>query len=215
MKRILLSFSAIVGLTAAAHAADAIDYGDPAPYVDVAPERFGWSGAYAGIQLGYGFANIEGGRGIDNDDDGTFEDFVDFGDADSIVGGAHLGYLFQTGSFVFGPEFDLDVADFDDDGLQIDLIARAKLRGGVAFERLLVTGMVGYGHVFGEYDNSADNDQFDVDGGGLLGGAGVDYAFTDNIVLGADYIYHAVGELEDTADDVDLHTIRARASYKF
>ncbi|MCP1198898.1 outer membrane protein [Notoacmeibacter sp. MSK16QG-6] len=193
--KILLATTAIALMATPAMAADVIDYSapTPAPSYDVAPERFGWDGGYAGAQLGYGFAEADPGD-----------------DPSGIVGGLHAGYLMQYGSFVVGPEIDVDASGIDGEDLEIDAIARAKLKAGVAIDRFLVSGTVGYAYAWGESDTDGD-----VSDGALEVGAGLDFAATDNIVVGSDYMYHNFGEFDDTNSDLDLHTVRARVSYKF
>ncbi len=185
----LFATTALIVLPASAMAADVIDYGapTPAPIMDVAPERFGWEGGYAGVQAGYGF-----------------------GDPSGLLGGAHAGYLFQFGSFVVGPEVDVDAAAIDSGDPNIDAIARAKLKAGFAVDRVLISGTAGYVHAWGD-DAGAGK----VNDGGYEVGAGLDFAATDNIVIGSDYMYQNFGEFADTGTDVDLHTVRARLSYKF
>lgn len=191
----LLATAAIVLLPGAAMAADAIDYETPtpAPSYEVAPERFGWEGGYAGVQAGYGFGDADPGD-----------------DPSGILGGGHAGYLFQFGQFVVGPEVDIDASSVDGGDLDLDVLARAKLKAGYAVDRFLVSGTAGYVHAWGE-----DATAGDVNDGGLEVGAGLDFAATDNIVVGSDYMYHNFGEFDDTGSDTSLHTIRARLSYKF
>ncbi|RLQ86894.1 outer membrane protein [Notoacmeibacter ruber] len=191
----LLATAAIILLPGAAMAADAIDYSTPtpAPTYEVAPERFGWDGAYAGVQAGYGFGELDPGD-----------------DPSGFLGGAHAGYLFQYGSFVVGPEFDIDASGIDSDDIDVDAIARAKLKAGFAVDRFLLSGTVGYAYAWGETDPDGD-----VSDGGLEVGAGLDFAATDNVIVGSDYMYHNFDDFDDTGSDASLHTVRARVSYKF
>ncbi|MCI5077615.1 porin family protein [Oricola sp.] len=176
-------------LSGAANAADTTYY-DPAPQPAYTPQpqmsaTTDWSGLYAGAQLGGGTVDVDG-----------------VGDDTAIVGGVHAGYLFQRGSFVVGPEVDIDMTGWDVGGTDVDAVAHAKLRAGVAADRLLVTGSVGYGHMWA--DGESD--------GGLTAGAGVDYAITDHVTGGADYLYT---DIETSGPDVTSHTIRTRLGYKF
>ena len=193
--KFLLATTALMVLPATAMAADIIDYETPtpAPIVDVAPERFGWEGGYAGVQAGYGFGDATPGD-----------------DPSGVLGGVHAGYLFQVGPIVVGPEIDVDASAIDSNELDIDAIARAKLKAGYAVDRFLVSGTAGYVHAWGEDDTAGD-----VSDGGYEVGAGLDFAATDKIVVGSDYMYQNFGEFDDTGSDVDLHTVRARLSYKF
>jgi outer membrane immunogenic protein len=77
----------------------------------VLAQDYKWSGAYAGLNAGYIWGTAT-----------TTDDAADWGsdpkfigpfdnDAGGFVGGGQLGYNFQMGRFVFGPEIDLDYAD--------------------------------------------------------------------------------------------------------
>src|SRR3954452_16748056 len=81
MKKILLSSVALLGLSAAAFAADLPSRrAAPAPYVAV--PVFTWTGFYVGVNAGYGFSN--------NDDHGlgTY----------TVVGGGVTGAPFAAGT---------------------------------------------------------------------------------------------------------------------
>lgn len=199
MKRLLTATLLATVFAGSAFAADAIVYNEPTPpAAPMAPES-NWTGPYIGGQVGYGW--------VDPDLPGV--------DGEGIVGGVHAGYNHDLGGFVVGAEVDYDFADLEmedeilGDVGQIDGIARAKVKGGVDLGRVLpyVTagGAYAHGDVAGE----------DVDDVGFVVGGGVDYAATDNIIVGAEYLYHNFNSFDDTNVDVDVHTVRAKASFKF
>jgi outer membrane immunogenic protein len=171
MKSRLLGLLAATALsTAAVSVASAADLpavtAPPAPII--AAPIFTWTGFYAGVNAGWGW------RGDDEESvvlapgpgvvPGTLI-FPDNGDG-GFVGGAQIGYNFQTGSFVWGVEADIQWADTDQDeevrfvpagapGTFIpgefdnnlsDWFGTVRLRAGVAFDRVLVyaTGGVAY-----------------------------------------------------------------------
>ncbi|MCI5077616.1 outer membrane beta-barrel protein [Oricola sp.] len=149
-----------------------------------------WEGFYAGVQLG----------------GGTFE--TSGGSSDTAaLGGAHAGYLWQTGRFVFGPEFDVNASGWAIGGTHMDATASAKLRAGVAFDRTLVTGSVGYAHKW------ASAGPLSFDAGGLALGAGIDFAATDRVIVGADYTYTDIDDFGFS--DTNSHSVRARLSFRF
>ena len=181
----------------AAVAADAVDYS--APVAPSAPmtyaPSFSWTGPYAGAQLGYGWVN---------NDDGP--------DGSGVLGGVHAGYNYDLGGFVVGGEADYDFAgvELDDDAGEIDGIARAKLKGGVALGRAMPYVAAGGAYAHGDLDGAGD-----VSDIGWLAGGGADYAVTDQVVLGGEYLYHSFDNFDDTGVDLSAHTLRAKASFKF
>jgi hypothetical protein len=89
-------------------ASDAVVYEETVP---VEVSSLGWTGGYVGLHAGYAW-----GRETDNRCD-FFElvpllDVVgDRFDVDGFVGGAHVGYNWQSDNFVYGVEGDIDFAD--------------------------------------------------------------------------------------------------------
>src|SRR5689334_19965813 len=79
MKKILLSSVALLGLSAAAAAADLPrrQYVAPAPVPIVAVPVFTWTGFYVGVNAGYGFSDR-------NNDDNFFNSFA-FGGSGLVV----------------------------------------------------------------------------------------------------------------------------------
>jgi opacity protein-like surface antigen len=182
----LTTAAALASLSAVANAADTTYY-DPAPQPQYSAQTQyqspNWQGAYAGVQLGGGQIRTNGGNDT------------------AMVAGGHAGYLIQRGQFVAGPEVDVNWAGWDVGGMEVDATARARVRAGVAIDNLLVTGSVGYGHMWA--DGESD--------GGLSVGAGADMQLSDHIVGGAEYLHTNIGG----GADVKTHEVRGRLSYKF
>ncbi len=117
MKTLLLSTAAVLGLTVAAGAAD-LSRRAVAPTVSpVAIPAFTWTGFYAGVNAGYGFAGagkdsthlLPGGSVLNSpttDGTLTINNFRN-DDADGFVGGVQIGFNAQIGSFVVGFETDI------------------------------------------------------------------------------------------------------------
>lgn len=196
MKHIIAIALASTVMSASAFAADAIVYNEPAPASApmIAP-GFDWTGPYIGVQAGYAWADIDP-AGVD---------------ADGVLGGIHAGYNYDFGGFVVGGEVDYDFANVEIDGGigEIDGVARAKLRAGADLGQVLVYGTAG-----GAYA-TADVGGADLDDFGWLVGAGVDFAATDKIIVGAEYLYHDFSDFDNTGLDVNVHTLKAKASFKF
>src|SRR5919112_4218568 len=195
MKKMLLSATALVALTAAASAADLpIRSAPPAPIVAAVPV-FTWTGFYVGVNAGYGWnANDSitvGGVRFDLDDEGGF------------VGGAQAGYNYQIGSFVVGLEGDIQYADFggddrfdfdgdgiaDDDFNNSDWFGTVRARAGVAFDRALIYATGGFA--------------FADDATGWTVGGGLEYAFTNNLSAKIEGLYVSLDADNDDGFDFD------------
>lgn len=165
----------------------------PAPIAVAAPAPVGrdWSGFYVGGSLGYG----------DVDADGVTGDF------EGATFGGHAGYNYDLGSIVLGAELEATgTNDFENDatGLELDNVLRAKVRAGYDAGAFLpyVTGGYAQAEVSGDDDD------------GYFYGVGVDYAFSDSITVGGEYLRH---EFEDFNDggDITADTLSLRVSYNF
>jgi outer membrane immunogenic protein len=168
MRKSLLCLLAGTALSAlnfsATSAADLPQAPPPAPIIAAAP-LFTWTGFYAGVNAGWGWRDDNEETVILN---GALPGTLFFpGNGDGgFVGGAQIGYNFQTGSFVWGLEADIQWADTDQDeevrfvpagapGTFVpgefdnnlsDWFGTVRARAGVAFDRVLVyaTGGVAY-----------------------------------------------------------------------
>ena len=219
MKTIIRAAAAALALCAApALAADAIvDIPEPPVAVDV---PFTWTGGYVGAQFGYLDAVDDNGNNI-----ATLGGDVDI---DGFIGGVHAGYNYQFASgLVLGAYVDVDFtgADLDLENVanqvgDANYVARGMVKAGVGVGRALVYAQGGLAYVDADLDGVLGNFG-DIDSFGYAIGAGLDYAVTDKIVLGADYIYHNFSDFDDTgglntsAVDLDAQTVRAKFSYKF
>jgi outer membrane immunogenic protein len=259
MKKFLLASTALVLFTGVSYAADM-------PAVEPEPiAEFDWTGAYIGLQVG--FARKDHDNRHDNRHEGwedgnwghmSFDGFDDGfdGGKDGINGGGQIGYLFQTGSFVFGIEGAFLAADFEDifdndfedsiDGSHrnefrhnIDFIATVSGRiGWAAWDRALLYAKGGWAGAdlnvefndrFEGVDDEVGHDFNDDDGDFISGfnvGGGIDYAITDNFIIGAEYTFmkfddadfsfdDVVGDRHDFDSELEIQTINFKASYRF
>lgn len=197
----------------------------------------------------------------------TYGDNID--DA-AFVGGGQIGYNFQFGQWVIGAEADIQALRLRErDGRNatltgafpgagegtfqpafrgttgIDWFGTVRLRGGVAFDRFLVYATGGAAYARGP----ATRTEFPGDNGffrerniewGWTVGAGVDYAWTDNLIVGLEGLYVNIdrgtrttgfaGTFTDAAgnvqpvgtvgdrrrnDDIEFGLVRLRLNYKF
>lgn len=199
MRKLFLAAALASVAAAPALAADAVVY-DPAPpaAAPVVMQAYDWSGFYLGGQLGYGWGDAE-------------VTGVGSVDGDGFLGGGHVGYNFALGNVVLGVEADYDFAniELEDDLGEIDAIARGKLKVGYALDRALPYLTGGIAHA------SVDTDLGEFEDTGYALGAGLDYAVTDNVIVGAEYLFHTFDDFDDSGIDVDVNTFKAKVSFKF
>jgi outer membrane immunogenic protein len=214
MKKVLLA-ALMAGVASSAMAADLpTRKAPPAPQVYAAPPIFTWTGFYVGVNGGWG-----GGMGG-----------KDFGNVNGGLVGGTVGYNYQLNNqFVIGLEGDWDWADLSKSGTnaafgyyknKIDDLVTVRARAGYAIDRALL-------YVTGGYAGAED--QVDVPGilssngwrnGGAIG-AGIEYAFTNNISAKAEYLYVPLGDKTywngalAGKSDANLSLVRAGLNYRF
>lgn len=196
MRTSLLTAVVLLCASGAAHAADPEVITSPS----VDPERFGWTGAYIGATVGYGW--------LEDIDYSFTPPFRDEGD-DWIFGG-HIGYLHQFGGFVVGAEFEamrLDITYNTLDFITVDDAYVVKGRAGFALDRFLLTGHGGAVYATTNFAGLKD--------WGWAAGVGIDYALTDNIIVGGQYTHFGFTSFDGTQIDADVDTLTGRLSYKF
>lgn len=242
MRKFLL---ATVALSALSFQATAADLPVRGPAMAPAPMfvAMNWTGFYVGAQVGYSWGNHRISR---LDATGAVRVFGGFplsdeNDVDGFVGGLHVGYNYQTGSFVFGIEADGEFSDakysrglvrgapgvdfnYGSKDWQASLRARAGLTFGNAL--LYVTGGLAIADV---------NSRVDVGGvlftaysktkTGYTVGAGVEYALSSNWSARAEYRYTDLGSIRSPSpggvtvtfrtDELVDHTLRLGVSYRF
>jgi outer membrane immunogenic protein len=163
-----------------------------------------WTGAYAGLSLGYGLlwdSQDARARGLD---------FGGFAGYNIRVAGPIVGGL--------EAEFNHINREFDDKiGVYAKDVMSAKLRLGYAHDRFFAYGLVGAQHATSEVPTflSASGEAADTT---YMLGAGVDVAVTSKIALGAEYtraVYHSF-DFPPTVIPIDVHIqrVNARLTYK-
>ncbi len=227
MTRIALALAATTLLTAGASAADIAMEPAPVPMMAAAPNAFDWSGVYLGVQGGYGFGDSR----IDDNGLSTLDHGVD---TDGWFAGGVVGGLWQWNALVVGLEAEMNWSGIDGDnqiqpgnfiGTEINWFGSANAKLGYAWDRILFygTGGVAFANIdtsqrFGALSFSNDENYV-----GWTVGAGIDYAATDNIIVGVQYRYYDFGSADFNApapftprdQDLDMHTVSAHVTYKF
>jgi outer membrane immunogenic protein len=227
MKKLILATTALVASAGIALAADLPARSAPPPAPYIAAPAFSWTGFYIGVHGGYAWG--EGRVSAPSSAD------VLTGDIDGGFGGLQAGYNHQFGQFVLGLEVDGSYGDIgtsyaglgaNDGSSSIEWMGTARLRAGVAFDRALIYATGGFAWANNEIKAQTtqplgiDISQDKVHTGWALG-AGVEYAFTNNISAKVEYLYMDFGKERYFADlgGVDfkshLQTIKAGLNYRF
>src|SRR3982075_1204799 len=243
MKKIILA-TVLAGIgSTAALAADlgARTYTKAAPIV---ASTFNWSGFYMGADAGYAFGGSSSGVAIDIA--GLLPLPYD-ANLKGGLGGGFVGYNYQMQQFVIGVEADWQAASlrgtrapafvtgFGGSVLgpfieKSNVKDYGSLRGrlGVAFDRLFVFGTAGLacGSYLTSYSSSAvpltTNYHRTMDGWSV--GAGLEYAFTNNVLGRIEYRHTDLGKaaflnpsinVGELGNHVKLDDIRLGLAYKF
>lgn len=228
----VVSVSALVLGSGAAFAGGIVS-----PVVDVAPVVVTpvatiaptWGGAYAGGSLGYIF---------DTDDQVGFSDVVD-GEDEGLIGGLgdvgisgataglQLGYRWQRGNWVFGPELGVEVGSVDADisntfaGVPFDMeadmqnIVTLVMKTGYAVDpQTLVYGTFGVARGDFDYELSVAGETFteSFDTTGVAAGLGVERMVRDNLSVFAEYQYRDLGNETVSFDVAPGATVESGAS---
>ncbi len=217
MKKYLLASVAALGLVAAgaASAADLPSRKGPVAAPIYMPPAFTWTGFYVGANAGYGWGNVNANG------------FANVGNLDGFVGGGQVGYNYQMGQFVVGAEADFQGADLSSGSnlglvnVKTEYFGTVRARVGVAFDRFMpyITGGWAYGNVKTSIPALGFSSDRTHTGGYAIGG-GLEYAFTNNLIAGVEYLYVDLGDKNilgaaGTKVGTDFSVVRARLSYKF
>ncbi len=144
-----------------------------------------WSGGYAGLSFGAGTATDSAA------------------DHDLSVLGAHGGYRVDTGPLVYGGELQYARQDIDTAASEQTSL---RLKGAVGYDagRLLPYVVVGLSSLAYEDDS----------GSGTLYGLGADFAVSDRVTVGAEYLMETSEDLF-AGQEVEASDVSLRASFNF
>src|SRR5882672_2835255 len=183
-----------------------------------------WCGLYFGANAGYGGADFIANF-TETDPLGDFHSLSAKHSANSMVGGAHLGYNYVFGNFLVGAETDVSMTGIKStvDGIETKLpwFGTTRLRAGLTIaEYLLIygTGGVAYGHV--KVGDAAGGAIFTTPAVGWTIGGGIEYMLATNIVIGAEYLHVDLDGptittgFETIGSRVPVDLVRGRLSYK-
>lgn len=197
MRKFILAAASMAALTACAHAADFGPYDEQAVFT---PNLYDWNGFYLGGNAGYLWGNsrvfsVPGGV-----PSGSFS-------KNGFIGGIQGGFNYQTGSWVWGAEADIQYSGANGSttvgcapgcSAELDWFGTLRGRAGYAYDRALVylTGGLAYGSTTtaavgaGSFGNTKS--------GWTLGG-GVEYGFAPHWTAKAEYLYMDLGSTSNAA----------------
>lgn len=210
-----------------------------APAADMPPSRyeppplrtptfvpfFSWTGAYAGINAGYGFGKSNWTDTVTALSTGDF-------DVSGAMVGATLGYNMQLGAALLSLETDIDWANIKGSSTvncttscdtELQWLGTARARLGWAFDRFLpyITGGAAYGSVRTSLTGIGTASTTRI---GWTAGGGLEYAFLNNWTMKAEYLYVDLGTATcdaactgGTPADVTFqsHLVRGGVNFKF
>lgn len=215
LKTTMTSIALIALSSTAVFAADLTEAPPEAPMAEdvMTTPVFTWSGAYAGLQGGYGFGNGDvtaGGVTLGDDFNGG-------------IFGAFVGAQMQNGNFVYGIEGDLNYNWNDEDyvvagvpaNIGTDWSGSVRGRLGYAMDRALIYGTAGWAVTRGFVDTAAGDESETFNG--YTVGAGIDYALTDNVFARGEYRFSDYGDetIGGTNVDFNQHSIMVGVGVKF
>ncbi len=164
-----------------------------APYIE---RVYDWTGFYIGVNGGGGWGRSSW--------DNAVSPTGGFDLSGGLVGGT-VGFNLQNGPFVFGVEGDVDWSNIKGTTTNAvcpagcetrnDWLGTARGRIGYAFDRLLpyVTGGAAFGNVKASIPGFSGAEDTRV---GWTAGAGVEYAFTNNLSAKVEYLHVDLGKFD-------------------
>ena len=216
---LMATVAAVAGITSSAAFA-----ADPTPPPVMA---YNWTGFYLGGDVGWAWLDTGAAQGP-----GPGSVFIQK-DSDGVMGGGYAGYNFEIApSWILGIEGDFSGTDLDNTvpcnnplfacNASADWTASVRGRVGFAVDRALIYGTGGIAWL--------DYSGFTAIGGlkfsdsntmtGWTAGGGIEWAFTDNFIARAEYLYSDFGSHTMKYDvgyrvDPTLSIFRLGLSYKF
>ena len=204
-------FAGAVAATALAGTALAADLPRRTAAAAPAPvyKSFNWTGVYAGLNGGYEFGKM------------TKSASSTIGNINGYSFGGTVGYNQQIDNFVVGVEGDMAKTMIDGstgtNSAKITSLGTVRARAGVAVDRALVYGTAGYaGGNMKVSSNTASSSKWEH---GYAVGAGLEYAFTNNVSAKAEYLYTHLNDknynLATTTAGSNTSAVRTGVNYKF
>ncbi len=207
---------------------------------DMAGTDHPWSGLYAGVHAGLGFASFDGifdgADSVDRQDDLGATGFM------GLPFGGQVGYDFAVNGLVLGVVGDFgtvlgsgDTASATNDGVletSYNWVASARARVGKPMGDFMPYVTVGIArasvtvsHEFILFDDPSLNGSKNITDSGTVFGAGIEWVLKDNVTLGAEalvYDFNVSDDLVDLGNDRDfgdgmtaMDLVQARVALNF
>lgn len=219
MKKLLLATTLLAGSVAAAQAADLPSRKAPPPVYTTPAPVMTWTGFYAGLNVGYGWMdnfnkNTVFGTGFANPHGG-------------VLGGGQIGYNWQVSPmFVLGVETDFQGSSVGGGFVPRHTPWFGTLRGRIGVTPfnpnllLYATGGLAYGDL--SIGPDLFGTKYDKVAVGWTVGGGVEYAFSPNWSVKAEYLFKNMGADYPTGllftqqtERVHEHLVRVGVNYRF
>ena len=196
-----------------------------APIVEEVAPVGNWRGGYAGLTLGYAF-NGDDEVGIGQPPRGGGASTPDDLKLKGANAGLRVGYRWQQGNWVFGPELGYEGGNIKDDFSTAGYDAESKIKNVLALrfkagysvsEDTLVYGIVGAARAKVDYKVQGDGEYGAIDlkdsysENGYIVGVGAEKRLTERLSLTGEYEYANFGK-KILADSNDVAT-RATPKY--
>lgn len=205
--RLSLTIAALVS----ANSAFAADLNED-PVIKFDEGRFDGGGLYAGISIGYMYAE---------DDDPAFPIGVGVtiplhSEGENSTIGGFVGYTFEQDGFVYGAEYEY--ADFD-----MQFVGGAPINGPIPVfieDAHILRARLGYAinesvEVYGFAGAMYTRINIGLEDWSPAVGAGIDFMLTENVFVGGQYTYSWFEDYDTTLIDGSLDYLSVRVGYKF
>ena len=204
MRKLVLSAAIAASWTASAHAAD-LNYAPRAYTVNQPLNAYSWAGPYLGGNIGYDWGSVSNSAVKPS----------------GFVGGVQAGYNFQTGSWVFGVEGDIQVTGADDTfafwKFSNPWFGTVRGRVGYAFNNILFYGTGGL--AFGELTGQTFGFSESHTTAGWAAGGGVEFGLTPNWSAKVEYLYFDLSTtpfaITGVSNGYSASVVRAGVNYRF
>jgi outer membrane immunogenic protein len=208
MSRIILGAAALIGAiwAASVEAADLPYGGYRGPYTVNQPLNFySWAGPYLGGNLGWAWGSVDN----------------NVTKPSGFVGGAQVGYNFQTGPWVFGVEGDLQATGASDTfapwKFSNPWFGTVRGRGGYAFNNIFLYGTAGL--AFGELTGQTFGVSESHTNIGWTVGLGAEFGLTPNWSVKTEYLFIDLNDgnfsITGLPNGYHFGLLRAGVNYRF
>ena len=205
MKALLVAagVASAAALSGTALAADL--YRGPAPYAPAAAAYYNWGGAYAGLNLGYQWGKVTNLGG----------------NPSGVLGGAQIGYNWQSNALVLGAETDIQLTGADDTFAPYKFsnpwFGTLRGRVGYAMNNILLYGTLGF--AYGDLTASLGSLDETHTLTGWTGGLGMEVGFTPSWSAKVEYLYMDLGDrgytLTGVSNGFQSNVLRFGINYHF